>query len=384
MTSNLNVLVVAPDLGVELGRRYSPGGLAQFSRCLGLALANSSSVSFMEVWGLLDTKEAVDDSLEPYLTQANPGAEIRVRGFGGDRRRLSLHFLLRHRSFDRVIFLHVGVGRLALICSVPYTIWIIGIEVRRPLKWLESWAFIRSRELLSISEFSYQEFRRWNPTTSKVCRLARVVHLCREPDEAWTAPSQQPHDYAYDSALRSPRVLIVARMSAAERYKGHDQLIECWPEVVSRQPGAELRVVGGGDDADRLRAKAASLPGAAAHSIHFLGKVSHADLLQEYREARLFAMPSLGEGFGLVFVEAMRYGLPCVCSRDSAAEIVVHGETGWVVDQQAGPIGDAISSILENAELANAMSRAGRARMESLFTFEAFRSRLLAAEGLQT
>jgi phosphatidylinositol alpha-1,6-mannosyltransferase len=101
-------------------------------------------------------------------------------------------------------------------------------------------------------------------------------------------------------------------MSADERYKGHDQILDAWPVVRSRIPDARLVIVGDGDDAPRLRAKAASL-GLAA-SVLFTGFVTEAQLAALYQKASVFAMPSREEGFGLVYLEAMARGVPCIGS----------------------------------------------------------------------
>jgi glycosyltransferase involved in cell wall biosynthesis len=97
-----------------------------------------------------------------------------------------------------------------------------------------------------------------------------------------------------------------------------------------------------------------------------------------YRDATVFAMPSPNEGFGLVYVEAMRAGVPCIVASGAAEEIVEHGRTGIVV-----PARDR--TLLTQALVRLLSSRDERARMKSAaieaarrFTAEEFRSRLAA------
>jgi phosphatidyl-myo-inositol dimannoside synthase len=124
--------------------------------------------------------------------------------------------------------------------------------------------------------------------------------------------------------------LVVGRMSAAERYKGHDQLLEAWPTVRGAVPDARLVVVGGGDDVHRLRQRALHL--GIADAVRFTGLVSEATLVALRERAAFFAMPSTNEGFGLVYLEAMRSGLACIgCTGDAAAEIIVDHQTGLLV-----------------------------------------------------
>jgi len=177
-------------------------------------------------------------------------------------------------------------------------------------------------------------------------------------------------------ALGDHAVLVVGRMSKSERYKGHDQLIDAWPDVVSRVRDAHLLIVGDGDDAARLREKAAQTP--CAERIQFCGFVTRQALRTLYAQSALFALPSGGEGFGLVYLEAMTHRLPCIGSRqDAASEIIVDGVTGRLVDQRdiAG-LAETIAGLLLDEPHRRAMGDAGYVRATTEFTFDRFSARL--------
>jgi len=166
-------------------------------------------------------------------------------------------------------------------------------------------------------------------------------------------------------------------MSREERYKGHDLLLEIWGGVRSRHPGAELLVAGGGDDRPRLEEKAARLELGGA--VRFLGKVPSEELDRLYRGCALFVMPSRHEGFGLVFLEAMRAGKACIGARGAASEIIEDGVTGYVVNPDEP---DAVSSAIEKLwtdPVGRArMGELGRQRFRAHFTRERFEERLRA------
>jgi phosphatidylinositol alpha-1,6-mannosyltransferase len=374
-----SILIVAPEFAIDADGTYRPGGLALFARGVVQALAGAPGLVRLEAWGLLDAPEGLA-VLERHH-RGTSTTRVRARAFGGDRLRMAVAFALGHLAFDLVIFVHVGVGRLGIVRGfLRQSLWLVGIEVRRPLRRDERFSVRRSRPLLAISRFSSDEMRRHNPGLP----AATPVHLGVEADGPWSRAGAGAEIPVYQAAARKPAVLIVARMAASERYKGHDQLLEAWGEIEARHPKAELWIAGTGDDLERLRAKAELLleterPG--RRSVQFLGQVSHQRLFELYASARVFAMPSTGEGFGLVFAEAMRFGLPCVCSFDSSAEIVVDGQTGLVVPQEPRAIADACGRLLSDDGLADRFGCAGQRRFREHYTFEAMRQRIRRAYG---
>jgi phosphatidylinositol alpha-1,6-mannosyltransferase len=369
---------VTTDAGVGEDGTYRPGGLQLFSRLVIRALAESTSLTHLGVLSLLDTQPGMDHTLSALLAPSRaPQLGLGLHGCGGSRAQLALLYLRERWRYQLALFLHINVARLAVL--TPFSrlgLWLVGIEVRRRLAVHERFVVRQADPLLSISDFSTKEMRRFNPDLPD----ARTVHLSIEPDESWLPKDARAAEPSpFDAARRERAVLMVARMSRSERYKGHDQLIDAWAAVVAQQPDAKLWIVGEGDDVERLRVRARGLPAPVCDRIEFLGRLDHVALLDRYARARVFAMPSTGEGFGLVFVEAMRMGLPCIASFDSSAEIVRDQETGFVVQQEPGAIAQACIKLLGDDALANRFSAAGRKRFHERFTYPAFKQRLLSA-----
>jgi glycosyltransferase involved in cell wall biosynthesis len=165
-------------------------------------------------------------------------------------------------------------------------------------------------------------------------------------------------------------------MAASERYKGHDQILEALPRVLELCPNVHLVVAGEGDDRRRLEEKADYLGIGAA--VLFAGFTSEATLAELYRRCAVFVMPSRGEGFGLVYLEAMRAARPVVAALGSAAEeIVVDGETGLLVDpDDRERLARTLARLLRDAGGARRMGWAGRERWERELGLDRFRERL--------
>jgi phosphatidylinositol alpha-1,6-mannosyltransferase len=147
-------------------------------------------------------------------------------------------------------------------------------------------------------------------------------------------------------------------------------------EALAGIPEARLVVAGDGDDRARLQAKAAGL--GMADRVLFTGFTSEATLMELYRRCAAFAMPSRGEGFGLVYLEAMRAGKPVLAARGSAAEeIVVDGTTGLLADpDDREELRDALGRLLGYPGEARRMGEAGFERWRRELGAERFRERL--------
>lgn len=247
----------------------------------------------------------------------------------------------------------------------PYVVWMHGIEIWGELPPRRKRILSGADLVLVNSNYTLQRFlQRHGPLDN-----ARVCWLSTEEDDA------SPRPLAFEG---SPTVLIVARMDRGDFYKGHRELIECWPRVIAAVPDARLVIVGGGSAQADVQALAQASP--AAGSIELKGFLAEDGLEAMWREAHVFAMPSRGEGFGLTYIEAMRHGLPVIASvHDAGQEINLHGETGYNVnldDPDALP--DRLVTLLRSPDLLREMGQAGLARWRSLFRYDHFKQRLLA------
>lgn len=183
------------------------------------------------------------------------------------------------------------------------------------------------------------------------------VHVVPEgiDSAAWSnLPIRRP-------ARDGPTVLSVARQY---RRKNTASLIQAMVDVRRRVPTVRLRVVGDGPELPALRRMSSDL-GLDDGTVQFMGTVpALRDLQSEFGSASLFALPSLQEGFGIVFLEAMAAGLPIVAARAGAVpEVAPHDEVALLVPpHDVAALSGAILRLLLEPDLAARLAAAGRKR----------------------
>jgi phosphatidyl-myo-inositol dimannoside synthase len=145
---------------------------------------------------------------------------------------------------------------------------------------------------------------------------------------------------------RKQVLLTVGRMDDRERYKGHDRVIAAIPRLVAEGHDIAYVVAGAGSDSARLMAIAVEL--GVADRVIFLGSIESQQLVDVYRMADLFVMPSTGEGFGIAFVEAMACGTRAIgLEAGGAIDALGDGELGTVTSE--AEFTAAIASLLDAA-----------------------------------
>ena len=141
--------------------------------------------------------------------------------------------------------------------------------------------------------------------------------------------------------------------------KGGPTLIKAFKEVKKEIKDAKMIIVG-------------SLPLVKDENIIVKGYISRDELLRLYENASIFAMPSICEPFGLVFLEAMAYKTPCIGTTvDAMPEIIENGKTGFLVPpNDHKELADKLILLLEDENLMKRMGESSRRRVEKYFTWD--------------
>lgn len=189
--------------------------------------------------------------------------------------------------------------------------------------------------------------------------------------DAW----RQRFAAATREARGRPTVLAVARLYPRKRI---EDLLQAAVALRERIPDVAIRIVGEGPEGGRLRALQRRL--GLGETVRFLGQVARGALAVEYASADCFCLPTVQEGFGLVFLEAMAAGLPVVACRAAAVpEVVEDRRTGLLVSpRNPRELAGAIETLVLNETLRKDLGAAGRRRVEA-FTPERVARRFVEA-----
>jgi phosphatidyl-myo-inositol dimannoside synthase len=233
---------------------------------------------------------------------------------------------------DLVICGHINLLPMAWMASrianAPLILICHGIEAWQPTsRWIVNRLTSTVDYLVAVSAITRDRFRQW-VTVSKYADfiLPNCVDLSRFQPRA-KKPELLDRYQLHGKIL----ILTLARFSGGERYKGVDEVLEVLPHLLRSFPEIRYMAAGSGEDLPRLQRKAEAL--GIADQVIFPGQISESEKVDYYNLADAFVMPGRGEGFGIVYLEAMACGVPVVGSLlDGSREALRDGQLGILVD----------------------------------------------------
>ena len=270
---------------------------------------------------------------------------------------------------DLVVCGHLNLLPLASVAArrwrVPLWQILHGIEAwQPPSRRVTRRALRHINRLIAVSQCTRDRFVGWSGLDSVpwAC-LPNCVDL------AAYGPGPKPPDMLERYRLHGAKVIMtLGRLSSAERYKGFDEVLEVMPQLTKHTPNLCYLICGDGDDRPRLIAKARSLGLAvldmasgsinphpstriAQPAVIFTGRIPEAEKADHYRLADAFVMIGRGEGFGIVYLEAMACGIPVVASTaDASCEAVRDGELGELANpDDPADIVRALDTVLKHS-----------------------------------
>jgi glycosyltransferase involved in cell wall biosynthesis len=228
--------------------------------------------------------------------------------------------------------------------GIPY--WVIAYGV-------EAWNLSNSRLQRALHHadliLAVSHYTRDRLLQEQALDPARVVVLPGTvASDRFTPASKPAHLLArYGLTADQPIILTVARLAPGEQYKGYDKILAALPQIRQRIPQVHYLLVGKGADQARVQGliKAHQLE----DCVTLTGFIPDGELADHYRLCDVFAMPSKGEGFGIVYLEALACGKPTLGgNQDGAIDALCQGHLGVLVDpDDIDQIATALVEILQ-------------------------------------
>ncbi len=278
---------------------------------------------------------------------------------------------------------HVSLGPLVALLSrmtkIPYVTCVYGIESWGNLWPQDEWALRHSDFILSISEWTKKILVERGYSQEQI----KIVYPCLPHYFQNVVPRNRNSEII--------TLLTVSRLSAQEKYKGHDHVIYALSLLKQSHPSLKLRYVIQGEGSDKARLEKLVQHFKVRDWVNFQPALKdRQDLFKTYQEADIFIMPSQfgiknnqwrGEGFGIVYAEAASFGLPSIAyDCGGATDIIENGKTGLLVPQgNTHELAKSILTLVENHSLRVQMGNQARLRVREKFSENSVSSQIAAA-----
>jgi len=235
-------------------------------------------------------------------------------------------------DMDLIVCGHINLLPIAFLAhfltKAPVLLIVHGIDVWSPTRnRLINYLIGKIDGLISVSNVTQTKLSSWaNIKNVRKFILPNSIDLERfYPGDKSQALLER---YELDK-----RVVLVTlgRLSASEQYKGVDEVLDVLPDLIKIIPNLSYLIIGDGSDKSRIEKKVGLM--VLSKHVVMAGFISECEKVEHLRLADAFVMPGYGEGFGIVYLEAMACGIPVVASKlDGSREAVKDGLLGVTVD----------------------------------------------------
>lgn len=326
------------------------GGIEKVCRVFGKALSDISLATKgmqVHVFSLYDKKEDVDTKYIP--------ADV-FRGFGMAKIRFIISSLRQASRCDNIVVSHINllsVGYLAKILFPQKKLLLFahGIEVWKPLTGIRKKMLGKCDSILAVSNFTKDRLIQQHRIDEK---KITVLNNCLDP--YLPAPhSEKDKGLMEKYGIKKADIVLftLTRLSSKELYKGYDHVLLSLKGLKENHGDIKYIIAGKYDEQEKKRLDDIISNTGIGNEVIFTGYIPDEELAAHFSLADVYVMPSKKEGFGIVFIEAMYYGLPVIAgNKDGSADALQNGQLGMLVDcDNPSEIKNAIEKVIGNRNL---------------------------------
>lgn len=278
------------------------------------------------------------------------------KGFEGKRLKFSVAAIRQGRQADLLILSHINLAPVGLaIKSVNPKIRIVvmahGIEVWPRLNVLQRYFLQQCTRIVAVSHYTKERMARANSLS-----LAKIAVLNNPLDPYFGLPAAfDKPAYLQERYRLGPDdfvLLTITRKSSAEKYKGYENVLKAIAQLKEQHPRLKYVLAGKADAVEQKHLEETIAALNVADRVRLVGFVEEKEVSDHFLLADIFVMPSQGEGFGIVFIEALACGLPVIAgNKDGSVDALANGELGTLVNPDSSEdVAEAIRREMDSLE----------------------------------
>jgi glycosyltransferase involved in cell wall biosynthesis len=329
--------------------------LSAFSTTGGIQKFNRSFLKALHELSIDDNIDATAFSSHDKLVDEMYFSAIRFNFFAGKKIAFFINALVSAFKNDIIIIGHINLASVGIFIKMLYPqkkviLVAHGIEVWNEFTGISK-IFIQKVDLiLAVSEFTKKTIIALNPQISS--EKVKIFHNTIDPyfnkpinfnkPEYLKARYNIPPGYAV--------MLTISRLEKSEKYKGYDTVIESLPAILNINPNIIYLIGGKADKEELKRVEDLIIKNKVTANVKLIGFINDKELNDHYLLSDIFIMPSLKEGFGIVFFEALLCGRKVIAGNvDGSSEALINGKLGLLVNPlNTNEIADAVTKQLQN------------------------------------
>ncbi|RBQ10012.1 glycosyltransferase family 4 protein [Pedobacter miscanthi] len=330
--------------------------------------------NFMEAMDSLIQQGKIEDSLTLSLYDQNQHYP-KYSSFNGNKIQFLIDTFRKSFSYDVIILSHIHLLPIANLIrwftpKKKIILFAHGIEVWQPLSLWEK-KLLSKIDIWAVSSYTAKKLYDQQGISQQ---NIHVLSNCLPKDYPFY---EEKNNYNLTAKYHIPSdhqiLLTVCRLSSAEQYKGYDIVLSALKELVKNHPKLSYLIVGKADETELVRVEKLVIDYDLKQHVVLTGYVSDEEIENLYNQADVFVMPSKGEGFGLVFTEALAHGCRVLAGNaDGSSDALLNGELGLLVDpEDVKAVCKGIKTLLSEAILADETSKR-KEKVRAYFGFDAY------------
>ena len=347
----------------------STGGIEKFNRAFMSAMLQiQQSLHFTSFFaGMYD--EQVDEQYVPAK---------KFRAYAGNRLSFVMQSFFRSFVTDELIIGHINLAVIGVLYKFfmpnkKLTVICHGIEVFEPVSGLKKKVLQKADRILAVSSFTRQKLiDLQHVQQEKIIVFPNTLDPHFQLTTHFSKPAYLQQRYGINEQEKV--IFTLTRLNSEEGYKGYDKLISILPQLMQEGLQVKYILAGKADATEAKRMQELIRTLNLEQHVIMPGFIADAEVNDHYLLSDVFVMPSKGEGFGIVFLEAMACGLPVIAgNKDGSTEALQFGELGTLIDpDDQEQLKAAIKNVLQQKKESTQLQQL----MLSYFSFEKYKERL--------